>query len=321
MKELLSALRRSLTENVGYKIVTLCFAVVVWAWVQGQTRVEVRAQVPVTFVAPAGMAFVEPPIEKVTVSVEGIQAFARSLSQRPLSMTVDLAKAREGDVAVDLAERRVDGLPSQLLVTGVTPAQLRLTLDRVLKRRLPVGAATIGKVAPGFRVVSVSVQPDRAEIEGAASVMRSLDGVTTAEADIGGLRDDQEIEVALDLRKGLRSTRTERFVVRVDIEAVITERRFDAVPVVVRGEGWNAAVATVSVLLAGPEEEIGALDPGQLSVVVDVPAVRGATAEARRGRAEGPSYEVMHGGSAALKVADVDPPTIKLQRAERQEVP
>lgn len=318
MKELLSALRRSLTENIGYKLVTLAFAIVVWAWVQGQTRVEVRVQVPVEFVAPEGMAFVEPPIEKVTVSAEGIQAFARSLAQRELSMKVDLGKAQEGDVAVDLAERRVEGLPPQMLVTGVTPAQLRLTLDRVLKRRLPVRPATVGKVAQGFRVAAVTVQPDRAEIEGAASVLRALDGVSTAEADIGGLRDDQDIEVALALPKGLRASRVERFVVRVDVEAVITERRFDAVPVAVRQEGWRPVAPTVSVLLAGPEEEIAALDATQVTVLVDVPVTRGATVVARRGRSDGVRYEVAHGGSAAVKVVDVDPTAIELVRAEKE---
>jgi len=317
VKEVTARIRRGLSENLAYKVITLGFAVVLWAWVQSQHRVEGRVQVPIEWTAPEGMAFVEPPLETATVRVEGIQAFVRALPQTPMSIAVDLTKASAGDVAVDLGQRRVVGLPNQVLVKEITPGQLRLTLDRILKRRLPVTPATVGRVADGFRLVAVTVEPDRAEVEGAASVLRAMDGVSTAEVDLGGLRDDQSVEVALSLRKGLRPSQVTRYTVTVDVEPIISERSFSGVPVLVRDAGWVSVTPTVDLRLAGPVEELASFDPGQISVVAIVPPGRVSTSvDARRGRNEGPRYEVVHGGSSRVEVVGVEPAVLKLVRSE-----
>ncbi|MSQ03271.1 MAG: YbbR-like domain-containing protein [Myxococcales bacterium] len=304
-----------LTDNLGYKSASLLFAVLVWVGVQSQHRVEERARATVRWTIPEGMAFVEPPLEVVTLTIEGVQALVRTVPQRTLTMEVDLAKASAGDVSIDLGQRPVSGLPDQLNVTSVSPALLRLTLDRLLKRRVPVMPATVGKVAEGYRVAAVKVTPDRAEIEGAATLLRSVESVPSGEADIGGLRDDQDIEVGLGLRKGLVATRQARYVVHVDVEPIIVERQFDFVPVVVQSAGWTSVSPAVSLVLTGPQEAIDAVGAGAVSVVVTVPPGRtGSVAEARRTRGEGVRYEVLHGAGETVRVVSVEPATLKLQR-------
>ena len=316
MKDRLAAFRFRLNDNLGYKAASLLFAVLVWVGVQSQHRVEERARATVRWTLPEGMAFVEPPIEVVTLTLEGVQALVRTVPQRALTMEVDLQKASAGDVSVDLGQRPVSGLPEQINVISVSPAQLRLTLDRLLKRRVPVTPATVGKVAEGYRVVALTVTPDRAELEGAATLLRSMDSVPSGEADIGGLRDDQDIEVGLGLRKGLVATKIGRYVVHVDVEPIIIERRFDFVPVVVQSAGWSSTTPAVSLVLTGPQEAVTAVAADAVTVLVTVPAARtGNSAEARRSRGEGVRYEVVHGAGEAVRVVSVEPPTLKRVRA------
>lgn len=315
MNDRFAAFRFRLSDNLGYKAASLLFAVLVWIGVQSQHRVEERARATVRWAVPEGMTFVEPPIEVVTLTIEGVQALVRTVPQRTLTMDVDLTKATAGDVSIDLGQRPVSGLPDQLNVTSVSPAQLRLTLDRLLKRRVPVTPATVGKVAEGYRVAAVTVTPDRAELEGAATLLRSMESVPSGEADIGGLRDDQDVEVGLGLRKGLSATKAGRYVVHVDVEPIIIERRFDFVAVVVESAGWTPVTPAVSLVLTGPQEEVNAVGADVVRVVVTVPVERtGNTAEARRSRGEGVRYEVVHGAGEAVRVVSVEPATLKLVR-------
>ncbi len=318
MKELLVGLRDSILSNLGYKVVALLFATAFWVWVQSDLRVTTRARVALNWTVPDGMALVEPPLETVSAEIEGVQAFVRSLKQRQLSMKVDLSEASEGDVTVALGDLPVIGLPSQLTVRSLSPSQLRVTLDRRLKRKVGVLPSTVGTVAEGYRLVAVKVSPTRAELSGAASILRAIENVNTEEVDLGGLREDADVVVGLALGKGITPAGLAvGFTVHVDVEAVHGTRRFESVPVLIRDALWASPLSEVAVVLAGPEETLRGLEPEQVSVMVNVPRPLDArTTEARRGRSSGARFEVVHGGGETVRVESVEPAVIPLQRKE-----
>ncbi len=318
MKTRIATFRDSLTNNIGYRLAALLMALIFWVWVQSEQRVETRARAAVTWVLPEGMALVEPPVDSVTLTVEGVQAIVRTLRQRELGIEIDLSKAREGDVAIDLAQKTIEGLPQQLHVLAVSPSQVRVTLDRVLRRKVSISPNPVGKVADGYRVIDVSVSPQRGELEGPVSILKNIDSVTTEEVDIGGLREDADFTVGLALRKGVSVTgKGKAFTVHVDVEPIVTERRFEGVPVLVRDGAYVASTQSVAVELAGPEEELANIDAGVVSVMVYLPeGYVEAAGEARHGKGNGPRYEVVHGGSEAVKVQGVEPDRIAIVRKE-----
>lgn len=316
----LANLQDTLTQNVGYRLVSLFIALLLWVWVQSEQRVEDRVRAKVRWVLPPGMALVEPPIEQATLTVEGVQALVRSLNQRDLVIEVDLSRAEEGDVAVDLSQRKVNELPAQLNVLAIAPAQLRVTLDRMFKRKVSIAAATVGVPPEGYRVAAVTVEPSRAEIEGPVSVLRGLEKISTEDVDLGGLREDGDFEVGLKLRNGLSATaKGARFTVHVDIEAVVDQRTFLAVPVVMRRGDYVPETTAVEVVLTGPTDVIATLQPDQLSVMVYLPdGFAEPTAVVRRGKTDGPHFEVMHGAGDEVTVLDVEPGTLTIRQREAQ---
>ncbi len=318
MSELLSGLRASLGMNLGYKAVALLFSMVFWVWVQSDLRVAARARVAVTWKLPEGMALVEPPLEQVSAEIEGVQAIIRSLPHQELTIPIDLSRAGEGDVSIDLLQRPISGLPSQLTVLSLSPAQLRVTLDRLLKRRVTVTAASVGTVAEGYRLAGITVSPTRAEVSGAASVLRALESVSTEDVDVGGLREDADVIVGLASLKGIAPAgRAASFTVHVDVEAVQISRRFESVPVLIRDSRWSSPLAAVAVVLTGPEEALNGLESEEVSVMVIVPeGIQAGEAEASRGRNGGVRYEVVHGGGEQVRVESVEPAVIGLVRKE-----
>ncbi|GDX81243.1 hypothetical protein LBMAG42_30540 [Deltaproteobacteria bacterium] len=318
MKDLAAVLRAAFTQNMAYKVVSLLFATLLWVWVQTEQRVEERVRANVLWLLPDGLALVEPPIDTVNLTVGGAQAFVRSLRQRELAVEVDLTKAHEGDVSVDLSQKQVSGLPPQVHVVSAAPSQLRVTLDRRLKRKISVAPVTVGKVADGYRVVSIRVAPERVELAGAATVLRGLESVSTEEVDVGELREDLEVDVGLALRKGIdQAGVATRFSVHVDVEPIVVERTFDVVPVLVRDAAWTTATAAVSVVLSGPQEPLSEMSADDVSVMVHIPeSFEGASAQVRFGKGTGAHLEVVQSGGDAIKVLSVSPDSVLVTRKE-----
>lgn len=304
-------LRGLLTDNLVYKLVSLLCALTLWLWVQSEQEVTERVRVRLDWDLPEGTMLTEPPLESALVTVEGVQAYARAVRQQSLRMRLDLTAMKEGEVSLTLADQTVEGLSSRLRVVSVSPERLDVKLDRAQRRRLPVTVATRGQVPPGFAVKSISVEPDRVEVTGPASVLRGLKELVTDEVDLSSLREDADFDVGLGVKKGqLLFSKDRGFVVKVAVEAVTKERRLDDVPVVVRGDASRVVgVSTVQVLLSGPVDQLDALDPEEVSVLLYVPdGVEAGVA--RAGEGPGLRFEVVHPGGEHVRVVSVTPAEI-----------
>lgn len=317
MSRRMDRVREALLGNATYKLLAAAFTLMVWIWVQSEQVVEERARVRLDWKLPDGLTTVEPPLQTATVTVEGVQAFVRAVHQRELSIDLDLSRAKEGEVDLDLSERAIAGLPGQVRVVSISPSSLKLRLDRIQKRRVPIVAATRGEPAEGWRVVSVKVTPERTELRGPSSVLRGLEEVQTDAVDLAGLREDAEFTVGLAVRQGqLTPTTRTSFVVTVDLEPMEQLRELTEIPVLVRAEGWASTVPNVTVVVEGPKATIDALDPDGFSVVASVPdGYAEPTASATRNAGDdAPRFEVIHPEGEAVRIVRVEPEALPLER-------
>jgi YbbR domain-containing protein len=317
LREAVVEIRDFFAGNLAYKGLALAFAVMMWVWVQSEQVVEERARVRLDWKLPDGLMLVEPPLETATVTVEGVQAFVRTVRQKDLSILLDLSRAREGEVSLDLSERPVAGMASQVRVVSVSPSTLKVQLDRVLERRVNVVAVIQGEPADGFRVGKVVVKPERVALSGPSSVLRGLSEIAADAVDISGLKEDAVFQVGLATQAGqLVPTVPARFSVEVKIEPIVKERAFEGVPVLLRdGERFLTGAQSVKVTLAGPVDRLNAIDPEEVSVLVHVPdGWNGNAGEARRGRGEGLRYEVVQPAGEVVSVVGVTPERIPVER-------
>lgn len=311
----LEQVRGLFVDNLVYKLVALAFAVTLWVWVQSEQVVQERIRVKLDWRLPEGFVLVEAPLPVATVTVEGIQAAIRGVRHNELTLHLDLTTAREGEANLDLTDRPIEGLPAGVQVVSIAPQGLQVRLDRVLRRRVPVVPATHGEVAAGYSVRSVTVAPDRVELSGPASVLRGLTEVQTDEVDLSALKEDAEFQVGLNVKKGqLVPTRPGDLTVSVKIAALLKQRTFANIPVVVRDDGTHAVdTGTATVTLEGPADKLDGMDLGELSVLVYVPD-GAAAGDARSGKGAGLHYEVVQPGGDAVSVKDVSPAVIHVRQ-------
>lgn len=305
-------LRSAFTQNLGYKLASLVFALGIWVWVQNEQVITDRTRVQLEWQLPEGLVATEPLLEQVALTTEGVQALVRATRAQDLRITVDLRRAKIGDVTVELSDQVITGLPTGLRVVSLSPSTLRVQLDRILKKKVAVRIAETGDIATGYRLQDLKVQPSNIELIGPSSLLRSVSEVSTDPVDLSGLRDDMSLDVALDLKPGIRSAAARTVQVKVDVEELRDVRVLDAVPVLLQDDGrYMAGIPSVSLKIEGPTALLAELDPTKVVVRVVVPAdYDGRTGEVARGT-EGLHYRVELPDQDRYEV-QVDPPRIPL---------
>lgn len=304
-------LRSMVTGNLVYKFASLVLAVLLWVWVQHEQVVTDRAHVALSWALPDGMVATEPLLPSVVVTLEGVQAGVRAAHQHELTMYLDLTKARAGDVTVDLSDKVIKGLPEQVRVVSVYPASLRVDLDRILRKKVEVVAAPSGEIAPGFALKNVSVKPAQVELMGPSTLLRGVTQISTDPVDLSGLREDETLQVGLDIKDGIKPTHGATVAVVVDVEEVRKTRRMEGVPVVLADDGrFEIGVSQVTVTVSGQDAALGALGPQSLTVRVVVPTdYDGRAGEVPPGT-QGLHYTVEHPDD--VEVLGVEPERLPL---------
>ncbi len=307
-------LGRMVTNNIGFKVLALGFAVGAWAWVQSEQVIEKRTRARVRYIWPETLTRVEEVNKTLVLTVRGPQGRVRNLPGS-LEVEVDLHEAEEGTIGVDFTERHVEGLPPGIEVVQISPPAIDVKLDKKMTRSVRVKPVHIGEPDVRVNLVSVEVEPTIVEIVGPQSLVRGISEVTTDIIDISGVLEDRVVEAPLALSaRTVRPLLSEPVKVTIDVEDKVTERTFGEV-VIATPIGWSAEPAVVKVVLVGPAQEVSALRPtvaARLPEVVDPGGgPMGLTWPLNRTEAGG--LDVEHGGGADVSVSSVEPRSVLLQ--------
>jgi hypothetical protein len=117
-----------LLQHWQLKLLSVVFAVLLWAFVVSEDRHEVVLAVPLDLIdRPAGLEVVSMGVEAVVVRLEGLRGVVSRLRDDDLRAEVSLRDARPGRFVARLAPDNVR-VPRGVRVVQVTPSQVNATL-------------------------------------------------------------------------------------------------------------------------------------------------------------------------------------------------
>jgi YbbR domain-containing protein len=276
---------RVITANLGAKIVSLLFALLLWLHVTAQQGENQFFRVPLLLGGiPDSLTVVQEYPREIEVTVRGskIDLLKLRLFGR-LTASVDLSKAVKGRNTIPL-NAAVLNLPEQFDPREVTveePKSLVLNFEKVVTRSVPVrivwkGDASRDVIMEGDPVII----PARVQISGASSVVGAIESLPTREIDIRGRkgRFSQEVEVA---RGGRDITVVpDKVLIEVSLQKRAVRTLANIPPTLLQDESGRVIEYSpkfVSLTIEGPEDVIREITADDVSVILNVAARKPGT--------------------------------------------
>lgn len=260
------------------KLICLALAVMLWMYIVGSAEVQFEFRdVPVEYtdVTP-DLAVSEDSQRHLSLRVSGPKAAIATLEPGDFKVAASLAGKREGEKWVVLSLENVGSPRPDIKVERIDPGSLRVFLERVEGRRLPVVPKLQGEVPAGFKVTA-RPKPETAMVLGPSTIFLRMTEISTELIDITGRRASFNLNVKIQKEmKSIRTVDPESVEVWVDIEENVIEKAVDGVRVELQnpipGRVVQIKPEQVSVKLRGPQNVIERLDASQLRVEVELPA-------------------------------------------------
>jgi hypothetical protein len=220
--------RRFFFRNLGPKLLALAIALLAWFALSGQRRERISERsyrIPLSLVNVPPQTMVASPLPGgVEVRVRGPFTALRQLQPERLEAVIDLLNGRPGERVHRFAPEDIN-VPPEVEVLAISPGEVRVVLDRIGERLLPIVPALTGDTSPGAQVVDVIVDPRIARVVGPAASVEKMTAVstepislanrsstfsatTTALPNVAGVRVREGQVVHVTVRMGPAPTRT-----------------------------------------------------------------------------------------------------------------
>jgi YbbR domain-containing protein len=174
--------RPAILRNLGTKLLALAIAILVWFVFSAQQRERISERsyrIPLSIAnVPPGTLIASPLPPTIEVRVRGPFTALRQLDPAKLEAVVDLADAPSGEKIHRLAPEDIN-VPEAVEVIAIAPSEIRVALDTIAEKTLPIVARLTGKPAEGFEVDDVVVEPRVARLNGPASALSAISTVET----------------------------------------------------------------------------------------------------------------------------------------------
>jgi YbbR domain-containing protein len=180
---------RVLFRNAGTKLLALAIACATWYVLTGQRRERISERnyrIPLSIVnVPRGTMVVSPLPDAVDVRIRGAFTPLRALDPAKLEAVVDLADATPGEKRYPLGPGDIN-VPADVEVIAIAPAEVRLVLDGVAEKILPITVDLAGQPAPGAELEDVTIEPRNARIVGPEKTLARMASLSTQPVALDG---------------------------------------------------------------------------------------------------------------------------------------
>jgi YbbR domain-containing protein len=212
-------LRRLLMDNWGIKLLSLGLALALWFYVTSKGKTEMTLTVPLELRnIPQNMAVVGDVAGSLEVRVQGQERVLRDITTgKKLVCVADLSMTKVGENTVRISPDDIRH-PSGVTVTYLSPSEIRVKLEPILRKTIRLMPVLHGAPAGGYRLAKITVSPPRITVEGPASVVRPLDGLETMPIDIQETKDSMTVDPKIDYRGRQVKVLDKNITVRLSVE-------------------------------------------------------------------------------------------------------
>lgn len=272
------SLSKSLTSNLGAKIIALLFAIFLWLHVTAQQLENQGFRVPLSLSGiPDSLTIIHDVPEFVEVTIRGSRSNLLKLRLfSRLKATVALEEVKRGRVNIPLSSAILNVSeefdPRDIEIEE--PKMLTLNFERVVTRVVPVRIAFRGEVPEDIIITGdPAIIPDRVQVRGAMSVVNNITLLNTEEIDIRGKRGRLTQEAAIETGGYGITVSPRNVLVEMDLSRRGVRTLANLPPTILQDTDdltVSFSPKTVSLTIEGPEEVIRDITSDKVSILLDI---------------------------------------------------
>lgn len=211
---------RWLTHNLGWKLLSLLAAFLVWWNIASDPDVAAFLSAPVQFRNyPGNLEISSSIVDTIDVEARGPSGQLRELRSAHLTAVIDFSTVKTpGERTFSLTSKEVQ-LPRGVVLVRTIPAQLRFTFERRARRELKIDVPTVGNLPAGLSLGSVEVYPPALTVTGPESRVHAAGNAVTDPLDLRQITADAERRMSVYVSEPeVRIVNTPQVTVKIHLE-------------------------------------------------------------------------------------------------------
>ena len=205
--DLASSFRGLFTENLGYKLIALLLALLLWFDVSTEEVAVVEYPVPLRIaVRGSDMIVTNDVPREVDVTFSGRGRDLLRLDKDELSIDKEVRGGENDTLQVTLDPRDV-GKPADVDVTpiAITPGQVVIVTDRFMEKTVSLQTAGSPTAEEGARVVDLVVEPRIVRVRGVTAEVRPIGSLALDLSQIDRVTGEFDIRMEIVVPESLRT--------------------------------------------------------------------------------------------------------------------
>jgi hypothetical protein len=178
---------RVVTNNIGWKLLSLAIALAIWMLVASEPELSTFATTRIEFQnLPNNLELSSTPVTSILLELRGPSSQLSGLGDDSghTAVILDMAGVTPGERTFTIGPGEVR-VPRGVRVVRTTPSEVRFRFERSLVRAIPVKVRFANEGHNGYRVSGVTVEPAELEIAGPQSRVARVTSVETDPVDVG----------------------------------------------------------------------------------------------------------------------------------------
>lgn len=259
-------------------VASLILAVCLWLYIIGEESVEISKEVEMSVLTAENITVVRKSHDVITVVLSVPRNMLRLLEAKPISITHVIGdKEVIGQYSFNLKTQDVLRPSAMIKVKSIIPERIVVSLDKVVRKRLPIVANLVNNPAAGYVVKkdAIRLDPNAVLVSGAKSVLEEVTFVLTEPIDIIGRIRSFRKRVSLKSSSDYEVMNENDTEVYIPISEEFSQYAFEDVPILVlNGPKKNYEVTVdpmkVTFSVQGAKQTIDRMVQDKMFVYVDV---------------------------------------------------
>jgi YbbR domain-containing protein len=187
-----------LTRNLGWKLLSLLIAVVLWIAVAREPEVATSLSVPVDFRNMRDDLDIDGNLpDRVRLEVRGPSGRLTRDNLSAVAVVLDLSDAHAGERTYSIRGRNLN-LPSGVVFYRAVPSQLTLHFDQLVFKEEPVLPVYINTPV-GYRIASQQFSPATVGVRGSRNRVQAIHEIKTDPMDLRNVAENGTIHTHLNI--------------------------------------------------------------------------------------------------------------------------